>query len=182
MKVGGRMLVAALVVAGLFAPASANAAVSATITGDDGQPVPMTVGAPPTIRNMNVSVAPALGAGGRGVVAASWSPTRRERRSRPTSCWRLARRRRTASVPLPRQHARTALTVTLFNAASCAGALEGRSHRVHLERRGERRDRSARRPAADARRRLARQQHPPARLRRQPGRLDATRSSTPRAA
>ena len=62
------MLVAALVAAGLFAPASANAAVSATITGDDGQPVPMTVGAPPTIRNMNVSVAPALAQGD----AVSW--------------------------------------------------------------------------------------------------------------
>ena len=38
MKVGGRTLAAALVVSGLFVPASGEPAVSATITGDDGQP------------------------------------------------------------------------------------------------------------------------------------------------
>ncbi len=40
------MLATALVAAGLFAPASANAAVTATMTGDDGSPVPLTVGVP----------------------------------------------------------------------------------------------------------------------------------------
>ena len=39
-------LVLALVVMALGAPASAQAAVSGTVTGDDGNPVALTAGAP----------------------------------------------------------------------------------------------------------------------------------------
>src|SRR5688572_27677902 len=56
LKVGGRILAAAAVVAGLLAPASANAA-TVTITGDDGNPAPLTAGAPASIRNINVTAA-----------------------------------------------------------------------------------------------------------------------------
>ena len=38
-------------------PATANAAVSATVTGDDGNPAALTAGAPPAIRNMDVQAA-----------------------------------------------------------------------------------------------------------------------------
>ena len=119
MKAGGRTLVAALVAAGLFAPTSANAAVSATITGDDGQPVPMTVGAPPTIRNMNVSVAPALAQGD----AVSWRFVVTDATGTAVTtdyCWSSATPKDTR-VPY-RGNTTYALTVTLFNAASCAGA------------------------------------------------------------
>ena len=45
---------ATLAVTVLGAPASALAAVSGTITGDDGNPVALTAGAPLTLRNMDV--------------------------------------------------------------------------------------------------------------------------------
>ena len=109
------MLVAALVAAGLFAPTSASAAVSATITGDDGQPVPMTVGAPPTIRNMNVSVAPALAQGD----AVSWRFVVTDATGTAVTtdfCWSSATPKDT-SVPY-RGNTTYSLTVTLFNAAT----------------------------------------------------------------
>ncbi len=113
------MLAAALVVAGLLAPTSANAAVSATITGDDGQPVPMTVGAPPTLRNMDVSVSPALAQGD----AVSWRYVVTDATGTAITsdlCW-SSPTPKTVSVPY-RGNTTYALTVTLFNAASCAGA------------------------------------------------------------
>ena len=122
MKVGGRTLAAALVVAGLFAPASANAAVSATITGDDGQPVPMTQGVTGTIRNMNVSVAPALAQGD----AVSWRFVVTDATGTAITtdlCWSSPTPKDT-SVPY-RGNGLYALTVTLYNAASCAGAAKG---------------------------------------------------------
>jgi hypothetical protein len=57
MKSGGRILAAAAVAMGLFAPATANAAVTVTLTGDDGQPAPLAAGTPTTIRNMLASSA-----------------------------------------------------------------------------------------------------------------------------
>jgi hypothetical protein len=51
----GRKLIAALVAAVvLCAPATADAAVSATVTGDDANPVALTPAAPLAIRNMDV--------------------------------------------------------------------------------------------------------------------------------
>ena len=147
MKAGGRMLAAALVVAGLFAPASANAAVSATITGDDGQPVPMTVGAPPTLRNMNISVAPALAQGD----AVSWRYVVTDATGTAITsdlCW-SSPTPKDRQRAVPRQHD-VRPHGDAVQRRQLRGGAEGRSHRVHLERRGERRDRSARRPAADA--------------------------------
>jgi hypothetical protein len=56
MKVGGRILAMLVVAMGLIAPATANAAATATLAGDDGQPFPLNAAAPPTIRNMTTSV------------------------------------------------------------------------------------------------------------------------------
>lgn len=70
MKVGGRILAAAAVVAGLAAPATANAA-TATVTGDDGNPVALTAGAPASIRNINVTAAATVAA----TEAKSWKWT-----------------------------------------------------------------------------------------------------------
>jgi hypothetical protein len=50
------VLAAAVVVAGLLAPASASAA-TVTVTGDDGNPVALTPGVPAALRNINVQVA-----------------------------------------------------------------------------------------------------------------------------
>src|SRR3954447_22895153 len=51
----GRKLFAALVAAvALCAPATASAAVSATVTDDGGNPAPLTAGTPLAIRNMYV--------------------------------------------------------------------------------------------------------------------------------
>ncbi|HEY6891192.1 MAG TPA: hypothetical protein VI300_25530 [Solirubrobacter sp.] len=54
MKSGGRFLATAIVAAGLCAPGTANAAVSATVTGDDGNPAALTPGVPLPIRNMDL--------------------------------------------------------------------------------------------------------------------------------
>jgi hypothetical protein len=59
----GRKLFAALVVAvGLGAPATAQAAVTATLTGDDGQPALLNAAAPPSLRNMTVDAGVQVGA------------------------------------------------------------------------------------------------------------------------
>ena len=70
MKVGGRILAAAAVVAGLLAPASAGAA-TATVTGDDGNPAALTVGAPGSFRTINQTAAVAVAA----AEAKSWKWT-----------------------------------------------------------------------------------------------------------
>jgi hypothetical protein len=54
MKSGGRFLATAIVAAALCGPATANAAVSATVTGDDGNPAALTPGVPLPIRNMDL--------------------------------------------------------------------------------------------------------------------------------
>src|SRR3954452_15352270 len=54
MKSGGRFLAAAVVATVLCVPATANAAVTASVTGDDGNPAALTPGAPLAIRNMDV--------------------------------------------------------------------------------------------------------------------------------
>src|SRR3954447_8353595 len=56
MQVGGRILAMLVVATGLVAPATASAAATATLVGDDGQPFPLNAAAPPTIRNMSTSV------------------------------------------------------------------------------------------------------------------------------
>jgi hypothetical protein len=56
MKAGGRILAMLVVAMGLIVPATANAAATATLVGDDGQPFPLNAAAPPTIRNMTTSV------------------------------------------------------------------------------------------------------------------------------
>lgn len=56
MKVGGKLLATVLVATGLVVPATAQAAATATLVGDDGQPFALNAAAPPTIRNMTTSV------------------------------------------------------------------------------------------------------------------------------
>jgi hypothetical protein len=52
MKSGGKLLATLIVAAGLIAPATASASITVTLTGDDGNPAPLSPAAPPTIRNM----------------------------------------------------------------------------------------------------------------------------------
>jgi hypothetical protein len=54
MKVGGKLLATAVVATGLIVPATANAAISAKVTDDAGNPVQLAPGAPPALRNMDV--------------------------------------------------------------------------------------------------------------------------------
>ncbi|WP_157592158.1 hypothetical protein [Solirubrobacter soli] len=54
MKVGGKLLAAAVAAMGLVVPATANAALSVKITDDTGNPALIAPGAPPTLRNMDV--------------------------------------------------------------------------------------------------------------------------------
>jgi hypothetical protein len=56
MQVRGKLLATLVVALGLVAPATANAAGTATLVGDDGQPFVLNAAAPPTIRNMTTSV------------------------------------------------------------------------------------------------------------------------------
>ncbi len=54
MKVGARLIAALVVAAGMIVPATADAAISAKITDDAGNPVAMAVGVPPTLRSMDI--------------------------------------------------------------------------------------------------------------------------------
>jgi len=57
MKSGRGILAMLAIALGLCVPASARADVTATLTGDDGQPSALTAGAVPTIRNMGATAA-----------------------------------------------------------------------------------------------------------------------------
>jgi hypothetical protein len=54
MKSGGRFLATAIVAMVLCVPATASAAVAASVTGDDGNPAALAPGVPLAIRNMDV--------------------------------------------------------------------------------------------------------------------------------
>jgi hypothetical protein len=56
MKSGGRFLAMLVIAAGFCVPATASAAVAASVTGDDGNPIALTPGVPVAIRNMDVKV------------------------------------------------------------------------------------------------------------------------------
>jgi hypothetical protein len=81
-------LVLALGVMALGAPASAQAAVGGTVTGDDANPVALTAGAPLALRNMDVTATSHVDAAD----AASWKavaldPTGAPAESGTTFCW-----------------------------------------------------------------------------------------------
>lgn len=122
MKVGGRILAAAAVVAGLAAPATANAA-TATVTGDDGNPVALTAGAPASIRNINVTAAvnvpPADGASWRWAIT---GPTGQTASIIPTAdyCWGSTKRDDNIRINFQGNGA-YALTVTTYSGSSCSG-------------------------------------------------------------
>jgi hypothetical protein len=54
MKVGGKLAAALVVATGLIVPATANAAISAKVTDDAGNPVQLAPGAPPALKSMDV--------------------------------------------------------------------------------------------------------------------------------
>jgi len=56
MKVGGRTLATLTVAIGLLMPATADAAISAKVTDDAGNPAPLAEGTPSSIRNMDVQI------------------------------------------------------------------------------------------------------------------------------
>src|SRR5262245_23464162 len=56
MQVGGKLLAALGVATGLVVPATADASIFAKIADDGGNPLPLAVGAPPTIRNMSTTM------------------------------------------------------------------------------------------------------------------------------
>jgi hypothetical protein len=121
MKAGGKLLATAIVAAGLCAPATANAAVTATLTGDDGQPAPLTAGAPPTIRNMSASAAVQVPAG----TAKSWKWVATD----PTgvaatteSCWNSLAE--DSSRVNYRGNGAYTLTVTTYTATNCASGAQ----------------------------------------------------------
>jgi hypothetical protein len=122
VKVPIKALAAALATMGLLAPASAEAAVSATVTGDDGQPAPLTAGVPATIRNINADASVALASGD----ATSWRFVVTDPTGTPVTgdyCW-SSPTPKNSSVPYRGNGAYT-LTVTRYSAASCAGAVRG---------------------------------------------------------
>jgi hypothetical protein len=116
----GRKLFAALVAAtALCAPATAGAAVSATVTGDDANPVGLTPGTPLTIRNMyaqstgHVDPADAKSfivkvIGPDGVAAATDSP-----------CWDTRYTNDTKRFVDYRGNGNYSMTVSLFTDANC---------------------------------------------------------------
>jgi hypothetical protein len=119
MKSGERFLATVIVAAGLCVPATANAAVSATVTGDDGNPAALAPGVPLPIRTMDVR---AIGhvdatdaksfivkvAGPDGVAAATDSP-----------CWDTRYTNETSRTVDYRGNGTYALTVSLYTDAAC---------------------------------------------------------------
>lgn len=116
----GRKLFAALVAAtALCAPATADAAVSATVTGDDANPVALTPGTPFGIRNMYAQATGHVDAvdaksfivkvlGPDGVAAATDSP-----------CWDTRYTNDTKRFVDYRGNGNYALTVSLYTDANC---------------------------------------------------------------
>jgi len=81
-------LVLALAVMALGAPASAQAAVGGTVTGDDGNPVALTAGAPLTLRNMDVTATSHVDAADApGWKAVALDPTGTPAESGTSFCW-----------------------------------------------------------------------------------------------
>jgi hypothetical protein len=117
LKAGGKTFLAAVVAAGLLAPASADAAISVTLTGDDGQPAPLAAGAPPTIRNMDAGVSVALAQGD----ATSWRYVVTDATGTPITydiCYSSVTPKN-SSVPY-RGNGTYTLSVQLFNQSGCA--------------------------------------------------------------
>jgi hypothetical protein len=118
MKSGGRFLAMLVIAAGLCVPASASAAVTATVTGDDGQPAPLTAGAVPTIRFMGPTAAVQVPPGTQkswkwsvsdpgGTIAAA------------ESCWNTLQD--DSSQVNYRGNGTYTLTVQLYSASGCSG-------------------------------------------------------------
>ena len=88
MKSGGRLLAAVVVGMGLLVPATAQGAVTATLTGDDGQPAPLVAGgAPPTIRNMSATAAVQVTAPESGNSWGWWVTDQTGALAVPVECW-----------------------------------------------------------------------------------------------
>ncbi|MDA0163820.1 hypothetical protein OM076_26350 [Solirubrobacter ginsenosidimutans] len=120
MKSGGRFLATAIVAAALCGPATANAAVSATVTGDDGQPAPLTAGAVPTYRFMGATAAVQVTPGAQK--SWKWSV------SDPTGalaaseyCWSTLQN--DSSRVNYRGNGTYTLNVQLFSGSSCTGSV-----------------------------------------------------------
>ena len=124
----------------------------------------MTAGAPPTLRNMDVSVAPALAQGD----AVSWRFVVTDATGTAITSDLLLELADAQDTSACRTAAtRTyALTVTLFNAASCAGAPKAAPTVFTWNVAASVAIGQPAGPLPTRRRRLAQHQHPPARLRR----------------
>jgi len=124
LKVGGRILATAAVVAGLLAPASAQAA-TATVTGDDGNPAALTAGTPGAFRTINQTAATTVAAS----EAKSWKwtitgPTGQTASIISTSeyCW-TTQFHPSDSIRINYQgNGAYTLTVSKYAAERCAGA------------------------------------------------------------
>ena len=169
----------------LGAPASAHAAVTGTVTGDDGNPVALTAGAPLALRNMDVTAVSHVDGRRRRLVARprSLDPDRRRRpRPAPRSAGTRGPSTTTSTSSPTAATAPTRCTIRPLRRPRCAT----REDAGQPARGRSRASVAIGQPAATA-------AHPPARTRsrrsrssstspRNPGADHATRSSTPRAA
>ena len=113
----------ALGVMALGAPASAQAAVSGTVTGDDGNPVALTAGAPLSLRNMDVTAT-------SGVTAAdamSWKavaldPAGVPAESGTSFCWDTRFTTDDRHLVSYRGNGTYTLQISLFNDRNCTQA------------------------------------------------------------
>ena len=149
-------------------PATANAAISATVTGDDGNPAQLTEGAPLALRNMDVQASSRRHRRGQGLQRESDRPGRPADAASAVTCG-LARQRRPAATSTTAATARTRSRCTSYSDIDCTKPL--RTVDLHVDgRRPASRSHRPRRDA-DAPAELVLDDHAAVRLRRQPGRV-----------
>jgi hypothetical protein len=121
MKAGGRFLAMLVIALGLCVPASASADVTATLTGDDGNPAPLTAGAVPTIRNMTATAAVQVPAGAQKSWKWSVSDPTGAALAAPEYCWSSIVD--DSSRVSYRGNGTYTMTVQLYNGSSCSGSV-----------------------------------------------------------
>jgi hypothetical protein len=110
----------ALAVMVLAAPASAQAAVTGTVTGDDGNPVALTAGTPLSLRNMDVTAVSRVEAGDAGSFkAVALDPAGVPAESGTTFCWNTRFTNEDRHLVSYRGNGTYTLQISLFNDTDC---------------------------------------------------------------
>src|ERR1700742_4825237 len=119
----GLAVAAATLSCALLAPAAAHATVSASVTGDDGNPAALTVGTPLPIHNMDVKAFVHVDAGDASSFQMSVTdPSGTAATLTPTDCWPTSAITDDNHYIVYRGNGTYTLTLALFSDKNCATA------------------------------------------------------------